>query len=118
MSKTNYEWLDCIPEGWGNIAKQMIEECEAINPTYAIEDMKEKFGELRICSYIDSYDSDWVMPSCNDEKIEAIENKYIAQSARTCCKCGKPATKYSTGWILPWCDKCGIKPEKYYKRFE
>ena len=115
MSRTNYEWLNCIPEGWAKIAQQMIEECETINPSYRIIDMKEKFGELRICSYIDNYD--WAMPSCNDKEIEAIENKYIAKSARTCCKCGKPATKYSTGWILPWCDDCGTKEYGPYKEF-
>ena len=113
----NYDWLNCIPEGWKSLARKMIQECEAINPSYQIEDMKEKWGELRICSYINSYDPDWVMPSCNDKEIEAIENKYIEQSARTCCICGAPATKISTGWICPYCDNCGDKDGKFYRRF-
>ena len=115
----NYEWLDYIPEGWYELARNMIEECEIINPTYTIEDLKEKFGSMRIYSLIKDYnDNDWMIPSCNDDEIEAIENKYEALSAQTCCKCGKPATKYSTGWVLPWCDECGTDEEKYYKRFE
>lgn len=118
MNNANYEWLFLIPEGWMKIAQQMIEECEAINPTYTIEDMKEKWGELRVVSYIKDYnDDEWLLPASNDKEIEEIENKCIAQSARTCCKCGKPAIKYSTGWILPWCDDCGTKKYGPYKEF-
>ena len=107
MSKENYEWLNLIPEGWVQIAQQMIEECEAINPSYRIEDLKEKWGELSVISYIKDYnDNEWLVPASNDKEIEEIENKYIEQSRKTCCKCGKPATKMSTGWICPYCDDC------------
>ena len=116
MNDANYDWLFLIPEGWTQIAQQMIEECEAINPTYTIEDMKEKWGELRVVSYIKDYnDDEWLLPASNDKEIEEIENKYIAQSAQTCCKCGRPATKVSTGWILPWCDKCAKERKGNYK---
>ena len=114
----NYEWLEfAIPEGWVELARKMIEECETINPTYTIEDMKEKFGSLRIFSYCqDWYDDDSDYKGRSE--IQAIEDKYEALSMRTCCRCGAPATKTSTGWILPWCDKCGTNKEKYYNRFE
>ena len=103
----NYDWLNLIPEGWEKLGRAMIEECEAINPSYQIEDMKEKWGRLRISSYIRDYDdSEWLLPACNDKEIEEVENKYIKLSAQTCCICGKPATKISTGWICPYCDKC------------
>ena len=52
MNDANYDWLFLIPEGWVQIAQQMIEECEAIEPNYTIADMKEKWGELRVVSYI------------------------------------------------------------------
>ena len=103
----NYDWLNLIPEGWEKLGRAMIEECEAINPSYQIEDMTEKWGELRVISYIQDYnDNEWFFPSCNDKEIEEIENKYIEQSRKTCCICGKPATKMSAGWICPYCDKC------------
>ena len=114
----NYDWLHLIPSGWEKLTRKMIQECEVINPSYQIEDMKEKWGELYICSYINNYDdTEWLIPSCNDEEIEAVEQKYIQQSAKTCCICGKPATKISTGWICPYCDNCGDMDEKFYKRF-
>ena len=39
-------------------------------------------------------------------KISDIINKYTELSYRTCCVCGKPATKISRGWICPYCDDC------------
>lgn len=35
-----------------------------------------------------------------------IISKYEDLSERTCCKCGKPATKITKGWICPYCDDC------------
>lgn len=39
-------------------------------------------------------------------KVGNIISKYEQLSARTCIKCGQPATKISLGWISPWCDNC------------
>ena len=116
MNDANYEWLFLIPEGWVQIAQQMIEECEAIEPNYTIADMKEKWGELRVVSYIPDKER-WSTPSDHADKLIEIEDKYTGQSARICCRCGKPATKYSTDWILPWCDDCGTKEYGPYKEF-
>ena len=85
----------------------MINRCEALDPTYQIIEMKEKWGEMRVIS------------ECNNEyreQIDDIEQYYQGVSATLCCKCGKPATKLSRGWILPWCDECGIDEDKYYAR--
>ena len=103
----NYEWLEfSLPSGWGELGRKMIEECEAVEPDFEIIDLKEKWGMIRMYAY-----------PCSD-KITEIEHKYEKLSSHTCCKCGKPATKISTGWICPWCDECGTDEEKYYKRFE
>ena len=112
----NYEWLNCIPEGWKELAQQMVQECEAIDPTYTIEDLKEKFGSMRVYSYCKSWYDDKEIEDYGFA-ISDIENKYEILSARTCCKCGRPATKISTGWILPWCDECGIDKYGPYKEF-
>jgi len=101
----NYIWIGFLPRGWEELARKMIKECETIYPDWEVIDLKEKFGALRC------YD-------CGAPKeVHEIINKYEDISARTCCNCGKPATKISTGWILPWCDECGNREEKYYKRF-
>jgi len=97
MSKENYEWLNLIPVGWTQIAKQMIEECEEAESNFEIIDLKEKWGMIRMCAYPYT------------DKIIEIEHYYEQLSARTCCECGKPAIKYSTGWILPFCDDCAAE---------
>ena len=91
----NYKWLNCIPDGWVELARKMIQECEAIDPTYYIIDLKEKWGTLCVTS----------ISECNNNEIYTIEEKYESLSGDICCKCGAPAEWYSTGWILPFCDK-------------
>ena len=100
----NYDWLVDIPEGWVLLARNMLDEIKVVNPSFEVTDMKEKWGMLRVYGWYE------------DEETEAIIRKYEKLSSFTCCHCGMPATKLSTGWILPWCDRCGIDDEKYYKR--
>ena len=102
----NYDWLNLIPEGWVELAREMIQKVKTIYPEFEITDLKEKYGRL-VC-----YDTG-VPAEANDIIVE-----YEILSARTCCICGKPATKISTGWICPYCDDCGDKDEKFYKRFK
>ena len=107
----NYEWLDfSLPSGWTELGRKMIEECEAVYSDFEIIDLKEKFGA--ICCYCGGVPEEFA------DKVFSIIKKYEVMSAHTCCKCGRPAVKFSTGWILPWCDECGTDEEKYYKRFE
>ena len=105
---TNYEWLDLIPYGWQKCAKEMIDKCIAIDPSYRIIDLKEKWGEMRV--YSECNTTKW-------EEIDKIERHYQDISATLCCNCGHQATKLSKPWILPWCDDCGIEEEKFYERF-
>ena len=102
----NYEWVKInLPSGWTELGRKMIEECEAAEPNFEIIDLKEKWGSIRVSYYPYT------------DKLRDIVYKYEHLSKQTCCKCGKPAIKISTGWVLPWCDKCGTDEEKYYKRF-
>ena len=107
----NFELINySLPPGWQKIAREMIAECEAIYPDFEIIDLKEKFGAIRCyCSGI---------PEEFADKVFNTIDKYEVISAHTCCKCGRPAVKFSTGWILPWCDECGTDEEECYKRFE
>lgn len=106
MSQTNdnYRWLDCIPPGWAELARKMIEKCESVDPNYEIYDLKEKWGSLSVFS------------NASNDIINSIETLAENFSKKICCRCGNWATKISTGWILPWCDECGKDEEKYYKR--
>lgn len=100
-----YTWLDAMPGGWrAAFGEQMCEEIqkvlEKVNyvDKYRILQIKEKWGYLHWYSDI--------VPQEIDEEYERIIEKYEKLSQSTCIHCGAPATKISTGWISPWCDKC------------
>ncbi len=100
----SWTFLDDIPEGW--VKAFGLEMCQEIKNALVEEDLldeykifqtKEKFGTLR-----------WYDNGVS-KKVEDIIWKYERVSANTCCQCGKPATKLSTGWICPYCDECAEK---------
>lgn len=96
-------WLDEeIPEGWKiGFGKQMCDDLMEALGDYAdkweIMQMKEKFAEIRI------YHTG--VPKEIYDKVKDVIDKYTDISYNTCCVCGKEATKYSEGWILPYCDE-------------
>lgn len=100
---TNYDWIDFLPSGWHELARKMIQECKIVFPDFKIYELKEKFGALR-CYHN------------GPQEVDDITDRYENLTSKTCCKCGAPATKYSTSWILPWCDKCGQDDEKFYTK--
>ena len=91
-----------VPQGWLDIVDQMFSEIDEIIKRENIGDFvvlqtKEKFGTLRV--YVGPY----------IKEIDDIIGKYEDMSYYICCRCGKPATKISTGWICPFCDDCADK---------
>lgn len=108
-----YTILDDMPAGWVKAfgeqmckeIKQALKEDNIDINAWRIDQLKEKFGAMRL------------YPNIYGKALNTVINKYEKISAKTCCRCGKPATKISTGWILPWCDDCGKDGEQYYKRF-
>lgn len=97
-------------EGWWNrfgeafvsdleevITKHGVKENIFGETDFHIDDVKEKFGSLRMYS---NAPEEW------DDHLDAWE--YI--SAHTCIVCGKfPVFTYTTGWICPVCKKCAGK---------
>lgn len=109
----DYEFteLDDMPDGWrAAFGEQMCEELreallreggeEALNH-YMILQIKEKYGGLRWYSF-------GYTRAC-DEVIK----KYERLSEVTCIRCGRPATKISRGWIMPFCDECAEDGREY-----
>ena len=117
-----YTELDAMPEGWLKaFGLDMIKEIqeylntlpEHARDSIAIVDIKEKFGYLHV--YLTGY----------NKALREIISKYEQKSKFICIKCGKPATKISTGWICPWCDDCSqqindkLEPiEAFYAKYE
>ena len=100
----NWTWYDDFPRGWRtafgmSIIKDIDKTLkkagkEAING-FAIEQIKEKYGELRFYCY------------GGTEEVQDIINAYSILSRNICLHCGKPDVGYLTsGWIMPICEKC------------
>ena len=89
----SYTELDSMPD---DIREELV-HAEYLNQ-YRISQIKEKYGTL--C---------WYDFGCTERMLRDIIPKYEHLSARTCIRCGNPATKVSTGWISPYCDTCAGK---------
>lgn len=104
--------LDEMPDGWKKAFGEMIceeiynalVECGGLD-VYRIEQIKEKFGQLRWYSF----------PYY--EKVERIINKYSVLSENICIICGKPDVPMThNGWSSPYCKKCFTTPTNWYKK--
>ena len=98
----SYTELDAMPHGWRiAFGEELCEEIreELIQADYLdkyrIAEIKEKYGAL--C---------WYDFGCTEKMDREIIPKYAEKSATTCIRCGKPATRITTGWISPYCDNC------------
>lgn len=116
----SYTELDNMPEGWRRaFGLRMCEDLRNAliddNDLYRwrIVQLKEKYGSLRL------YDN----AHKKDSQVPSIINKYEDLSMRTCIQCGAPATRMTTGWISPYCDKCcpswdSVPIDEYFKEDE
>lgn len=110
--KYTFTLLDEMPDGWRKAFGEMmceeiynaLIECGGLDD-YKIEQIKEKFGQLRWYSY----------PSY--KKVERIINKYSVLSENICIICGKPDVPMThNGWDSPYCKKCFTTPSDWYKK--
>lgn len=92
-------WADDLPRGWRKaFGDMMFEEIDKVlkqtNTTIYIEQIKEKYGQLRF------YFS-------GTSELHDIVEKYSTLSGNICIKCGKPdVPMLNTGWICPVCQEC------------
>jgi len=107
-----YTELDAMPDGWRKAFGEMM--CEEIYNAlvkcgglddYRIEQIKEKFGQLRWYGY----------PSYKE--VEEIIDKYSVLSENICIICGKPDVPLTNnGWLSPFCKKCFTTPSDWQKK--
>ena len=104
--------LDEMPDGWRKAFGEMmceeiynaLVECGGLDD-YRIEQIKEKFGQLRWYGY----------PSYKE--VEEIIDKYSVLSENICIICGKPDVPMTNnGWLSPFCKKCFTTPNDWYKK--
>lgn len=99
-------WLDCVNEGWKvlflTLCKNIKERCEHHKydiKHFAFDQVKEKFGALRIYWHLEGNYPVRLYGEINDLVDEAER-----RSQRMCHICGESAVWGSRGWVLPYCD--------------
>lgn len=85
-----------VDEGWYQIVVDCDKELTAIDPNYAILQIKEKFGNLRF--YFESSNSDDVVKT---NLMHQVVRKYEIIASQTCEATGKPGVlmKSPTGYL-------------------
>lgn len=109
----DYSWteLDCLDEGWRKAFGEMILEeirddliKEGLLNTYRIDQIKEKYGELR-----------WYTRGGSKNEPDIV-NKYTILSRNICGHCGQPDSGITKGgWIYPICKDCWDKNQQRLK---
>lgn len=89
------EHYDMVGPGWKDLLTDLHTNLLVLVPDYAVTQVKEKFGGLRI--YL-SY------PAGTDTSApEALVDKAEADSEHVCEQCGKPGTTGGTYWLKTLC---------------
>lgn len=114
IGSTEEHWLSDLPNGWVNaFGEQMCDELlDALGKhvnDFIIMQTKEKYGS--ICLYWRWNNREYTENELCEinhlhSKVRDIITKYEEVSYKTCARCGQPATKYSSPWVLPLCDDC------------
>lgn len=97
-------WIDC-GRGWYPLIVETDQKLAAIDPTYEVHQVKEKFGGLRY--YFGTH------TDCDYDAASAIESEAEARSFTICEVCGASGddvTTGGTGWITTRCAGCRDKP--------
>lgn len=102
-------WVSCSA-GWYPIVVQLDRDLAAIDPDYALKQVKEKFGGLRYYFHTELEGAREPMNTLVKAAEEAAE--------RTCEDCGRPGELYVSrhGWYRTLCASCAAeKPERRYR---
>lgn len=113
MNGITYE-LKLLPDGWvkafiSDLRKELSDAVGYYVNDFEVFQIKEKYGVMRL--YWGWKDRDYTSEEELDLKnitteVDKIISKYEKISKNTCVVCGKPATKMTTGFIMPMCDYC------------
>lgn len=96
----SFTWRNDVSIGWRHLFDLMCDELLAeikksgCYATFELDEVKSKFGELRIYS------------SGGNDATDRIIDKWCAISGYVCESCGKPEVRTTKGWVMPVCYKC------------
>ena len=94
-TKSCMAWgIEC-DDGWYDLLDEMMAKISALHiDGFVFEQIKEKFGTLRVYS------------SGSTPEIDKIIDEAEARSGKTCEVCGKPGSVRGRSWLKCVCDAC------------
>lgn len=99
------DWLPPVGEGWHAIVHDLLSEIDKIVAEhtvliFVVDQIKEKFGGLRVYCRVDQLAPDDVR-----QHISEIVNKHSTRASSTCEQCGAPGRigSYFTGYYRALC---------------
>jgi len=97
MTQSCMAWGFECGEGWYPLIEELLAKLLSLNaPGLIIEQVKEKFGGLRVYYRAD-------VPENLYDKIDSLISFYEKKSYTICEVCGKPGKLYSKGWWQTVC---------------
>jgi hypothetical protein len=94
MELSCMHWGISVGDGWLTILDELSQELSEKCPDIQYEQIKEKFGHLRI--YTHPY----------NKEAQEIINRYEQLSSKICEECGNPGKMNDKGWLKVTCDDC------------
>ena len=97
-----------VPVGWSAIVGMLFSGIDALMnddqaKSFRVEQVKEKFGTLRVYMSFDRIDADGVNP--NPTALRCLVDAAVAASEVTCYVCGAPGeVRNLGGWATVRCD--------------
>jgi hypothetical protein len=104
-------WISC-DAGWYPIICQLDEQLAAIDPTYSVHQVKEKFGTLRYYYATSDAVGDDARAQMR-ELVDAAEGS----TEITCEKCGEPGELHRSrsSWMKTLCGPCALLMDRGYR---
>jgi hypothetical protein len=112
------EHLDDVGPGWRPLLLCLHERLLAVSPEYSVNQVKEKFGRLRIYLFSgllrEPYISSGRLPDERESERMALEDAAARRlvhaaedkSGEICEFCGAPGRARQRAWIKTLCDDC------------
>ena len=93
-----------IGPGWFDLALELDQRIAALDPDYAIVQVKEKFGGL--CYYIRRSEGYGPVTDWGTDPIGVVLREFEGRSVTICEDCGAPGEQRRGGWVVTLCDDC------------
>ncbi len=113
--------LDFIGCGWRPLLLRLHEQLLAVSPTYSVQQVKEKYGVLRVQLYtgllrhMNAGNTDWPDPDqaarykAEDDAAMDLVHAAEQESAGICEACGNLGEPRRSAWIKTLCDDCAAR---------